>query len=432
MEIEYLRHPGAIAGSPPVGARAGDFVFLGGQIAVAPALRLPDEIKPPPGYAPYGSSIERQLRYIFGNIKSSLDSLGSSMNHVMKINSYHTQPSELDAALRVRREWFEAEDPPPSTLVIATETLVPSSSVAIDVTALATDSTRYRQAIHATNAPRIPHSRIFGWPVYSQAVRGGGFVFTAGVAMRHPDGIAPDPEMLPDPEFPYSRNRIRIVTERILEDLMSVLEGAGCSAPDVVRAEVYVDDAEHLAVLNEVWERFFPVDPPARVITPLPLSHGNVSKMLEVEFIAVDPDGPYRKETIFTKDAPTPRGPEPQATKAGPYVFFSTQMASDYTHGLAPEVREDPDFPFHSSSIKRQVEYIYGNVEAICKAAGTSATNLVKRRAAHLDLNEWTQAEEVWTAHLGDRLPPTTTFRAKAPLLVPGCAVQYELVAASE
>lgn len=120
MEIECLRHPGAIAGSPPVGARAGDFVFLSGQIAVDPALRLPDEIKPPPGYAPYGSNIERQLRYIFGNIKSSLDSRGSSMNHVMKINSYHTQPSELDAALRVRREWFEAEDPPPSTLVIAT------------------------------------------------------------------------------------------------------------------------------------------------------------------------------------------------------------------------------------------------------------------------------------------------------------------------
>ena len=66
---------------------------------------------------------------------------------------------------------------------------------------------------------------------------------------------------------------------------------------------------------------------------------------------------------------------------------------------------------------------------AICKAAGTRPENLVRRRAAHTDLHEMAAAEEVWYKHLGDRLPPTTFYRAKSPLTVPACTVQYDLTA---
>ena len=66
-------------------------------------------------------------------------------------------------------------------------------------------------------------------------------------------------------------------------------------------------------------------------------------------------------------------------------------------------------------------------MEAICRAAGTRPENLVRRRAVHIDLHEMAVAEEVWYKHLGDRLPPTTLYRAKSPLTVPACTVQYDL-----
>ena len=56
--------------------------------------------------------------------------------------------------------------------------------------------------------------------------------------------------------------------------------------------------------------------------------------------------------------------------------------------------------------------------------------NLVKRRVAHLDLADMPEAEEVWSGQLGERLPPTTFLRVNDPLTVPGCAVQYDLIAA--
>jgi enamine deaminase RidA (YjgF/YER057c/UK114 family) len=96
---------------------------------------------------------------------------------------------------------------------------------------------------------------------------------------------------------------------------------------------------------------------------------------------------------------------------------------------MPPEARPDPNFPYHYSGIARQVEYIHKNVDAICRAAGTSSRNLVKRRAIHLDLRELPEAEEVWKEKLADRLPPTTTFRIDGPLAVPGCTVQYDLIA---
>ncbi len=151
--------------------------------------------------------------------------------------------------------------------------------------------------------------------------------------------------------------------------------------------------------------------------------------LVEIELIALDPRGPYRKQTVFTREAPAPLGPEPQAVTAGPYVFLSTQLATDYARGVPPEARPDPSFPFHSSGIARQVQYILRNADAICRAAGTSAHNLLKRRAVHLDLGELAEAEETWAEALGERVPPTTTFRVDGPLAVPGCTVQYDLVA---
>ena len=428
MKIEFAHHPDAPAGSPPLAARAGDHVFVGGQLAAHPIQGIPSEAKLLPNYYWHGSSIHKQLTYIYSNLDNVLKGLGSSLGKCVKINSYHTDPSEVDMALRVRKEWFDIEGPPPSSLLIVPELPVHGASVSLDMTTLADDSELGRELVQIKSVQQIGQVAAIGWSVYSQAVRGGGFVFTRGTTPTGPRG--PIDEIVPHPELRYRHNPIRFQTEYVLDYLKMLLGDAGCTLGDVVRAEIYLVDMSDFAVFDEVWSRYFPEDPPARIVIQSPLAVPHC--VVEIELVAVDPAGPYKKEIISTCNAPTPLGSEPQAVRAGPFLFLSSQLASDYENGLAEEARIDPNFPFHANTSKLQTLYILKNVRAICEAAGTSIRNLVKRRAIHTDLNDFPEAEVHWRNAIPNRVPPTTAIRTSGPLAVPGCTVMYDLTAAVE
>jgi len=89
---------------------------------------------------------------------------------------------------------------------------------------------------------------------YSQAVVGGGLVFTAGQ-------IALDPATgaLVGGGDPARE------TERVLKNLEAVLVAAGSSLERVLRCEVYLSDMADFGAVNEAYARFFANDPPARV-----------------------------------------------------------------------------------------------------------------------------------------------------------------------
>ena len=53
-------------------------------------------------------------------------------------------------------------------------------------------------------------------------------------------------------------------TERVIENLKSVLEAAGSSLGHVVKTTVYLKDMEEFAKMNAVYARYFPENPPAR------------------------------------------------------------------------------------------------------------------------------------------------------------------------
>jgi 2-iminobutanoate/2-iminopropanoate deaminase len=108
---------------------------------------------------------------------------------------------------------------------------------------------------------------------YSQAIRTGNMVFTAGQ-------IALDPatgKMLEDD--------ITIQTEQVLKNLTAVLEAAGSSLENVVKCTVFLQDMGEFAAMNAVYGKFFSENPPARSaveVAALPLG-GRV----EIEAIAL-------------------------------------------------------------------------------------------------------------------------------------------------
>jgi len=87
---------------------------------------------------------------------------------------------------------------------------------------------------------------------YSQAVISNGWAFLSGQ-------IPLDPATNQIVE-----GGIGVQTERVLENLKSVLEAAGSSLERVVKTTVYLKDMGEFAIMNEVYGRYFASNPPAR------------------------------------------------------------------------------------------------------------------------------------------------------------------------
>ena len=87
---------------------------------------------------------------------------------------------------------------------------------------------------------------------YSQAVIANGFAFLSGQIP-----LDPATNQLID-------GGIAAQTERVLENLKSVLEAAGSSLDRVVKTTVYLKDMGEFAKMNEVYGRYFTSNAPAR------------------------------------------------------------------------------------------------------------------------------------------------------------------------
>ncbi len=108
---------------------------------------------------------------------------------------------------------------------------------------------------------------------YSQAVRAGNLVFSAGQ-------IPLDPAT-----GKLVEGDISAQTRRVMDNLTAVLEAAGTSLANVVKTTIFVTDLGHFATINQVYGSYFTAEPPARStvqVAALPLG-----AQVEIEVIAL-------------------------------------------------------------------------------------------------------------------------------------------------
>lgn len=129
--------------------------------------------------------------------------------------------------------------------------------------------------------------RIVEVPVFSENVRrqglplsmavvANGFVFVSGVG----------PMDLETAET--VRGSITQQTEASLRVVEASLAAAGSSLDRVVTARIYVTNSGHYDAVNEVYDRFFPVDPPARTFVTVSSWFGPFDIEIEVMALAGD------------------------------------------------------------------------------------------------------------------------------------------------
>jgi len=110
---------------------------------------------------------------------------------------------------------------------------------------------------------------------YSQAIKAGGLVFTAG-------------------QIPLDPITGQIVgadaaaqTDRVLKNLQAVLHAAGTNLENVVKTTIFLKNISDFAAVNEVYGRYFKNSPPAR--STVQVANLPREALVEIEAIATLP-----------------------------------------------------------------------------------------------------------------------------------------------
>jgi len=120
------------------------------------------------------------------------------------------------------------------------------------------------QIIHTDKAPAAVGP-------YSQAIRVGNLVYTAGQI-----GL--------DPSTGTLKEGLEAQTHQVLSNLQAVLEAAGASLSTVVKTTIYLVDMADFAQVNQIYGAYFSDAPPARstvAVASLPLG-----ALVEIEAVA--------------------------------------------------------------------------------------------------------------------------------------------------
>ena len=108
---------------------------------------------------------------------------------------------------------------------------------------------------------------------FSPVVRAGDFVYVSGQIAMGDNG-----EVVP--------GGIEAQTRRTMENVRKVLEMAGCTFDDVVKANCWLDDTRDFWTFNKIYAEFFPNGGPARSTVRSELM---VDAKVEVDVIAYKP-----------------------------------------------------------------------------------------------------------------------------------------------
>ncbi len=107
---------------------------------------------------------------------------------------------------------------------------------------------------------------------YSQAVKYGNLIFVAGQTSEDPATNQ------------VIHDSIARQTERILNNIKSILEAAGSGMDKVLRSDVYLSSMVHKEEMNAAYRKFFPTNPPARNTVAVAGLDDNLD--VEIEVIA--------------------------------------------------------------------------------------------------------------------------------------------------
>src|SRR5262245_18178451 len=260
--------------------KAGGWVFVSGHEAAEGAGVDPE--------SPFlGDELELQSRDVFGSIAATVAAAGCGLRRDV-VRTFQWLPSAhptyeeflagssrtgipIQSYLVAFNDAID-EPRPASTAMGVRRLLPPLALVAVDQIAMAPREDLVRHEVDLPSDVPQPVAR------YSPALRSGDWVFLAGdlptdfrgdvgqfVHLGEPSGLAPEARI--NPYFWYGSS-IEVQTDYLLSKLEKLARAAGASFERCVKADLYMGHPQDLVGIERVWRRWFPEDPPARVVIP--------------------------------------------------------------------------------------------------------------------------------------------------------------------
>lgn len=123
--IERISPPGAPAPRGPYSpaVRAGDYIFVAGQIAVDPVTN-----------ETLLGDVQSETRQVLTNIRKILEACGASLEDVVRCGVYLTNGDDFKAMNEVYAEFFGSAKPARTTIIVAA---LPLKEAKVEIDAMA-------------------------------------------------------------------------------------------------------------------------------------------------------------------------------------------------------------------------------------------------------------------------------------------------------
>lgn len=398
--------------------KAGGWLFVAGQLAsdfktgIDPAARSND-----PAHA---VRLGLQSKLVLSNLAETVAAAGLDMSKdTARIWQWYTSPHPTPAAFKrgdtspqisaaphlAERDRVFKQPLPASTGIGIKELMVKDTLLEIELIGVEDGGANVGFPALSSQSSALGGR--------SSAVRRGDWVFLAA-----------------DPAGPAgtASGNLREQAEATLAKLARMAEVAGSSLGRAVKAEVFIGDPSGFAEVDAAWAKWFPKNPPARIVVPYS-GLGSKGSRVEIALTLLANDSNKRIETVLTGKAPKPIGHAPQAVKAGNLLFLSQQLPVDENGKVPENLVRHPSFPYYGQPARQQMNYMLKNVAAICEAAGTSLSNVVRRACFHDHGVNFAESMDEWAAHFPQLKPVSTTIILGGPLQAAGAHTLLDIIA---
>ncbi len=188
---------------------------------------------------------------------------------------------------------------------------------------------------------------------------------------------------------------------------------------NALKAQIYVPTAADIPDALDVWFQHLGNVPCA--VTALPTKgFGFVDGIVEINLLALRNDA-RRKKEVIKADLP-PMASYGPCVRAGELVFASGLMPVG-ADGQVVGRSQSPAFDALAHASQSQALAVFSNLDKICRAAGTSLSNVVRAQYFMADVREFPGVDLAWMSRQGKQPHPFVCVQVPAPLPAPGASL---------
>ena len=438
-----------------VGARAGQFIFLGAQTPMDLETGTLGK-----GFKDVPESARRQLAtgmvfidateqgiltqtwQIYENVKRILAAHGASLDDLVHQRIFLKRMRHLPSLERVMRA-FMPQAPPSTTILEATNPGVnPEIEVQADFIAAAPGGPK-RVNI---SLPDLDHLTA----PYPLATRAGQYVFTSTLAGVDPktgkiiesvDALTAEERELLEPPYPAKVEAAVAQHLMLFRHVRRILESQGAPLGSHIHQNGWLRiPMQEFGPIAKVRRRLFAGRPNQAPSTALPVAGVRQDGALfEWQVVALVPP---RNRDEYRKDARMPAHPLTDfylpAVNAGPFVFTAGEVAVE-TSGPSlvnrfSEVQDEGRFLSYGRihqerPIMAESWHVYQQLKSYLEACGSSMDQVLHQTLHMVNPADYPALERIATLFYGPKLPPTTVVPIVGTSPYPEATLEAELVA---